>query len=67
MCGFVGFTNYINDDGVLLGSMMDKIVHRGPDAAGGLCEGTDERKAHPRGIQKVSESLQNALRPPQPL
>ena len=34
MCGFVGFTNYINDDGVLLGSMMDKIVHRGPDAAG---------------------------------
>ncbi|MBR6502021.1 MAG: asparagine synthase (glutamine-hydrolyzing) [Clostridia bacterium] len=34
MCGFVGFTNYINDDGLVLGSMMDAIVHRGPDAEG---------------------------------
>ena len=34
MCGFVGFTNYINDDGLVLGSMMDTIVHRGPDAEG---------------------------------
>lgn len=34
MCGFVGFTNGINDDGNLLTSMMDKIVHRGPDSSG---------------------------------
>ncbi len=34
MCGFVGFTNGIGDDGKLLESMMDKIVHRGPDSAG---------------------------------
>ena len=34
MCGFVGFTNSIADNGVLLESMMDKIVHRGPDSAG---------------------------------
>lgn len=34
MCGFVGFTNSINDDGSLLTSMMDKIVHRGPDSSG---------------------------------
>ena len=34
MCGFIGFTNYINDDGTVLSGMMDKIVHRGPDALG---------------------------------
>ena len=34
MCGFVGFTNTIADDGKLLNGMMDKIVHRGPDSAG---------------------------------
>ena len=34
MCGFVGFTNSIKDDGSLLTSMMDKIVHRGPDSSG---------------------------------
>ena len=34
MCGFVGFTNHIKDDGTVLGAMMDKIVHRGPDSHG---------------------------------
>ena len=34
MCGFVGFTNYINDDGSVLSQMMDSIVHRGPDSSG---------------------------------
>ena len=34
MCGFVGFTNKINDDGTVLAEMMDKIVHRGPDSEG---------------------------------
>ena len=34
MCGFVGFTNYIKDDGTVINAMMDKIVHRGPDSAG---------------------------------
>ena len=34
MCGFVGFTNYIGDDGIVLDKMMDRIVHRGPDSAG---------------------------------
>ncbi len=34
MCGFVGFTNYIGDDGSILSAMMDSIVHRGPDAGG---------------------------------
>ncbi len=34
MCGFIGFTNYIKDDGTVLSGMMDKIVHRGPDAQG---------------------------------
>ena len=34
MCGFTGFTNFIKDDGTVLGKMMDRIVHRGPDASG---------------------------------
>ncbi len=34
MCGFVGFTNYIKDDGIVLEQMMNRIVHRGPDSAG---------------------------------
>ncbi len=34
MCGFVGFTNYIADDGAVLTQMMDAIVHRGPDSSG---------------------------------
>ncbi len=34
MCGFVGFTNHIKDDGTVLEKMMNKIVHRGPDSSG---------------------------------
>ena len=34
MCGFVGFTNFIKDDGTVLEKMMNRIVHRGPDSAG---------------------------------
>ena len=34
MCGFVGFTNKICDDGTVLKGMMDLIAHRGPDAEG---------------------------------
>ncbi len=34
MCGFVGFTNIINDDGSVLNRMMNRIIHRGPDSAG---------------------------------
>ncbi len=34
MCGFIGFTNKINDDGTVLRGMMDKIIHRGPDSSG---------------------------------
>ena len=34
MCGFVGFTNYIKDNGDTLEKMMDRIRHRGPDSDG---------------------------------
>lgn len=34
VCGFVGFTNFIGDDGTVLEKMMDRIAHRGPDSAG---------------------------------
>lgn len=34
MCGFVGFTNKINDASIVIGKMMDRIKHRGPDSDG---------------------------------
>lgn len=34
MCGFVGFTNHIENAQDTLLEMMDRIVHRGPDSAG---------------------------------
>lgn len=34
MCGFVGFTNKMKDDGTVLHEMMNKIIHRGPDSEG---------------------------------
>ena len=49
MCGFVGFTNFINDDGTVLHEMMDKIVHRGPDSEGSF---VDERVA--LGFRRLS-------------
>lgn len=39
MCGFTGFTNFIKDDGTVLGKMMNRIVHRGPDSAGQFVDG----------------------------
>lgn len=34
MCGIVGFTNKIQDADAVIGAMMDRIKHRGPDAGG---------------------------------
>ena len=34
MCGFAGFTNKIDNPSAVLGKMMDKIKHRGPDSDG---------------------------------
>lgn len=34
MCGFVGFTNELNDATPVLQKMMDAIAHRGPDSEG---------------------------------
>lgn len=34
MCGIVGFTNTIDNSNKVIGEMMDKIRHRGPDAEG---------------------------------
>ena len=34
MCGIVGFTNNIDNSDKILGRMMDRIKHRGPDAEG---------------------------------
>lgn len=34
MCGFVGFTNKIDNTSPVLQNMMDSIIHRGPDSEG---------------------------------
>ncbi|MFA5658526.1 MAG: asparagine synthase (glutamine-hydrolyzing), partial [Oscillospiraceae bacterium] len=34
MCGFVGFTNRIDDASIVTEKMMDRIAHRGPDSGG---------------------------------
>lgn len=34
MCGIVGFTNNIKDDGTVIKRMMNRIIHRGPDSEG---------------------------------
>ena len=39
MCGFVGFTNKISDNGTVLEKMMNRIVHRGPDSDGKYFDG----------------------------
>lgn len=39
MCGFTGFTNRIQDDGAVLGAMMNRIIHRGPDSSGQYIDG----------------------------
>lgn len=39
MCGFVGFTNCINDSNQVLENMMNRIIHRGPDSGGRYIDG----------------------------
>lgn len=39
MCGFVGFTNHINDASIVVEKMMDRIAHRGPDSSGKYVDG----------------------------
>ena len=39
MCGIVGFTNNIDDSNIVIGKMMDRIKHRGPDAEGKYVDG----------------------------
>ncbi len=34
MCGFVGFTGFLEKRKDILNRMMDRVVHRGPDSAG---------------------------------
>jgi len=37
MCGFVGFTAETADNRAIIGAMMDRIIHRGPDSGGVYC------------------------------
>ena len=40
MCGIVGFTNNIQNPDKVIGDMMDRIKHRGPDAEGKYIDGS---------------------------
>ena len=40
MCGFVGFTTKLENKKEVLGKMMDRIIHRGPDMAGDYIDDT---------------------------
>ena len=56
MCGFVGFTNKIDNSNQVIKAMMDKIKHRGPDAQGKNID-ADIALGHRRlSIIDVSES-----------
>lgn len=56
MCGIVGFTNKIDNANRVIGDMMDKIKHRGPDAEGKYVDG-DVALGHRRlSIIDVSSS-----------
>ena len=39
MCGYVGFTNCIDDSNKALENMMNRIIHRGPDSGGSYIDG----------------------------
>lgn len=39
MCGYTGFTNFIDNSNVIIENMMDRIKHRGPDAEGKYIDG----------------------------
>ena len=39
MCGFAGFTGYLDNGEEILTNMMNKIIHRGPDSAGQHIDG----------------------------
>ena len=56
MCGFVGFTNQVGDDGRIIGTMMDTIRHRGPDAEGKYVD-TDIALGH-RRLSIIDVSVQ---------
>jgi len=34
MCGFAGFTSELENSAEIIGAMMNKIIHRGPDSDG---------------------------------
>lgn len=40
MCGFAGFTGYLDNGKDVLTDMMNKIIHRGPDSAGQYIDDT---------------------------
>ena len=46
MCGFAGFTGYLENGKDVLTNMMNRIVHRGPDSAGRSEEHTSELQSH---------------------
>ncbi|MDO5559966.1 MAG: asparagine synthase (glutamine-hydrolyzing) [Oscillospiraceae bacterium] len=58
MCGYVGFTNCIDNANIVIKKMMDKIKHRGPDGEGQYVDG-DIALGHRRlSIIDISQGAQ---------
>lgn len=54
MCGFVGFTGYLENRQQILSAMSDRIIHRGPDMAGQHLSSPDESAHIALGFRRLS-------------
>lgn len=54
MCGFVGFTGYLEDRQQILSAMSRRIIHRGPDMEGHHISSPDEANHIALGFRRLS-------------
>lgn len=54
MCGFVGFTGYLENRQQILKKMADRIIHRGPDMEGYHVSSSDEAGHIALGFRRLS-------------
>ena len=54
MCGFVGFTGYLEDRRQVLSKMAERIIHRGPDMEGFYVSSQDDAHHVALGFRRLS-------------
>jgi len=64
MCGFVGFTGYIEDKEEIISRMSARIEHRGPDMWGSYCDGDIALGFRRLSILDLSESGRQPMSTP---